>query len=113
MAINVGKLNKRIAFLKVKEESDEYGDHLVTAEIATRWANLKAVRGSEYYEAQKIRQELTYKITCRFLQGITPDMLIAYGDRKFSIVDVINIDEEDEWLEIRATEDIKKPVGGG
>lgn len=110
MAMNVGKLNKRITFMGVTQENDEYGDHPTRSSIRTVWANVKAVRGGEYYEAQRIRPELTYKITCRWFNTITPDMTIDYEGREFQIVDVIDIDEEHTWWEIRATEVIKKKV---
>lgn len=110
MAMNVGKLNKRIRFLQIQQSSDDIGDHPVTDVFISRWANLKAVRGGEYYESQKLRAELTYKITCRWFKGLTPDMIIEYDGRRFEITDAINIDEENTWWEIHATEIIRKRV---
>lgn len=119
--INIGKLNKRITFYRIVQISDELGEHPVEEELKTVWANVKAVRGNEYYEAQKLRGELTFKITCRYFliptkmsdleegtvaeyEEVSPEMIIKYKGRKFAITDAINIDEENTQYEIRATE---------
>lgn len=106
--MNSGALNKRITFNAMSKVSDALGDHLKPEAYKTVWANVKAVRGSEYYEAQKIRNSLTYKITCRYLDGITPEMTITYGTKTMKIETVIDINESHDYLEIQATEIIKK-----
>ena len=59
--INAGKLNKKITFCRMVQQSDSLGEHPVEEEIKTVWANVKAVRGGEYYEAQKLRGEPSFK----------------------------------------------------
>lgn len=111
---NTGKFNKRITFQRIVQKSDSLGDHPVPKEVATRWASVRAVRGSEYYEAQKLRPEKTYVINCRyFLVGgeeLSAEMQILYRGRTLEIVTVINIDEEDQEYEIHATERGEKKV---
>ena len=116
--MNTGKLNKRIAFQKVVQSSDTIGDHPTLETVRTCWANVKAVRGTEYYEAQRIRPEVTFKITCRYFtftedgqpREVGPDMRIQYKGKSLKIVDAINIDEEDREYEIHAVEVIRKKV---
>lgn len=125
--INAGKLDKRITFYRIIQSSDDIGEHPVEEELKTVWADVKAVRGGEYYEAQKLRGELTFKITCRYFliptsvtdldgnpvteyEEVGPDMVIRYKGRKFAITDAINIDEADTQYEIRATEIKRKKV---
>ena len=125
--INAGKLDKRITFCRIVQQSDEIGEHPIVEELKTVWANVKAVRGGEYYEAQKLRGELTFKITCRYFliptkmsdldgnetmryEEVSPEMIIRYKGRKFAITDAINIDEADTQYEIRATEIKRKKV---
>ena len=73
-------------------------------------ANRKSFRrnknslGREYQEAQRIRPELTYKITTRYHKEVTPDMFIKFKDRYFQIVSIINVRERNEMLEIVCTE---------
>lgn len=106
--LNIGKLNRRITFVKPGEDVDEMGqDCQCWEEYKTVWATVKALRGGEYYEAQKIRPELTYKIITRYHSGITPDMKIRFGGRLFEILSCNNVEEADYMLEIEAVEYIE------
>ena len=67
---NTGKFNKRITFQRIVHKSDALGDHPVPEPVATRWASVRPVRGSEYYEAQKLRPEKAYVINCRYFLGM-------------------------------------------
>ena len=111
---NTGKFNKRISFQKIVHKSDTLGDHPVPEIVATRWASVRAVRGSEYYEAQKLRPEKAYVINCRYFlvngKEISPEMQILYRDRVLDIDVAINIDEEDQEYEIHATERERKKI---
>lgn len=111
---NTGKFNKRITFQKIVQKSDTLGDHPVPADVATRWASVRAARGAEYYEAQKLRPEKTYVINCRYFlvdgKELSAEMQILYRGRVLEIVTVININEDDEEYEIHATERGEKKV---
>ena len=112
--MNIGKMSQRVLVQRVVKKSNEYGDHIDFETIKKVWAHVKAVRGSEYYEAQKLRSELTYKITCRYFlineKELTPDMQLLYNRKTLEIVDVINIDEKNKEYEIHAVEKITKEV---
>lgn len=58
--------------------------------------------GREYEESQKIRAEITYKISTRFFRNITPEMRILYDNREFEIVSVLDLNERHEELQIIA-----------
>ena len=46
--INIGKLNKRITFMKLQDKTDELGQSReVLSEFKTVWASLYPVRGAE------------------------------------------------------------------
>lgn len=110
--LNIGKLNRRITFVRLGEGLDEMGqDCQVWEEHKTVWATVKALRGGEYYEAQRIRPELTHKITTRYHSGITPDMKIRFGGKLFEILSCDNVEEANYMLEIQAVEYIEKEGG--
>ena len=70
--MDIGRMDKRVTFLERREAADELGQcRQGMAEVRTVWAAIAPVRGGEYYEAQKLREELTWKIYVRFLPGIT------------------------------------------
>lgn len=109
---NTGKFNKRITFRRIVQKSDTLGDHPVPEDVTTRWASVKGVRGSEYYEAKKLRPEKAFIVHCRYFkiddEEVSPEMTIIYRGRILEIDSVINIDEEDQEYEIRATERTEK-----
>ncbi len=107
--MDIGRTNKRITFCRYAErENALLQTEQELQEVKTVWASVEPTRGREYQEAQRIRPELTYKITTRHHKGITPDMFIKWGDRRFDIVSVINVRERDAMLEIICTENLQK-----
>lgn len=107
--MDIGRTNKRVTFCKYKETKNELiQDEQGLKEIKTVWASVEPTRGREYQEAQRIRSELTYKITTRYHKDITPDMLIKYKDRYFQIVSIINVREGNEMLEIVCIEKVSE-----
>lgn len=110
---NAGKLNKRISFIRKTDGTakDTAGDTIIgTDTFATVWARVDYVKGREYFEAKKFQSELTYRITVRYMQGITPDMVISYNNRTFKIEDIMDPLEYHEVLEIMCFEKVYKIV---
>ena len=107
--MDIGRANKRITFCRYEEKENALSQIEQTLiKVKTVWASVEPTRGREYQEAQRIRPELTYKITTRYHKGITPDMLIKFGERYFNIVSAINVRERNEMLEMICTEKVKK-----
>ncbi len=107
--MDIGRTNKRITFCRYEEKENALSQtEQVLTEVKAVWASVEPTRGREYQEAQRIRPELTYKITTRYHKGITPDMLIKFGERYFNIVSAINVRERNEMLEMICTEKVKK-----
>lgn len=107
--MDIGRTNKRITFYEQDEKENELLQKVqVKTPKKTVWASVEPTRGREYQEAQRIRPELTYKITLRYFNNVTPDMLIKFKDRYFEIVSIINVREKNEMLEIICTEKIEK-----
>lgn len=108
--MDVGRLDKRITLCCYQEVENELEQtEQVLTDYKTVWASVEPVRGREYQEAQKLRPELTYKITTRY-HKISPDMIITYKDRQFEIVSIINIREKNAVLELVCTELINTPL---
>lgn len=107
--MDIGRTNKRITFCRYEEITNALSQsEQALNEVKTVWASVEPARGREYQEAQRIRPELTYKITTRYHKGITPDMFIKFRDRYFEIVSIINVRERNEMLEIVCIEKILK-----
>ena len=112
--IDIGRLNKRITFMQLKDEDEngnpfvnEYGQDIqLLLPYKTVWAAVEPTTGKEYLEAQRIRNELTYKIYTRYFPDITVDMIINYKNRKFKIVSPINYRENNEMLQFICIEQV-------
>ena len=107
--MNVGDLRHRITILTTTESTNEAEDTiLIPATFKTVWASVSPITGRDYVEAKKYQAELTYKITIRYLRGLTPDMTIQFKGRIFLIQAIINPLERNEFLEIMAIEKVIK-----
>lgn len=109
--MDIGRTNKRITFCRYEEKENELmQSEQALVEVKTVWASVEPTRGREYQEAQRVRPELTYKITTRYHKGITPDMFIKFKDRFFNVISIINVRERNEMLEIVCTEKMSEKV---
>nr|DAH06876.1 MAG TPA: head tail joining protein [Caudoviricetes sp.] len=88
----------------IKTVGDQIYAHQLDVKEYAVWASVAPTTGREYEEAQKIREETTYKVVTRYYSDITTDMKILYGLRIFDIISVLNTDERDVELQIVAKE---------
>ena len=110
--MKIGRMAHRVTFMKRQEIIDELGQHKQSlADVCTVWADIAPTKGGEYYEAQKLREELTWNIFVRYLPNITADMVIRHKDRMFQIKSVIDYDFKQRMLKIQCTEYVEN--GGG
>lgn len=109
--MNIGKLNKRVTFLRkddtpniLNQQSKDY------VEIATVWGSCYPARSREYYEIQKLQEEVTWKIYVRFPKSfeVRADMYIRCEGKLFEIQSVIDVDYSHKMLDIDAVEKINK-----
>jgi len=104
--MDFSKLRHRVTFQKpggaVKNAMGE--DVPVYADFATVWAAVEPLTGREYAEAQKIRADTTYRVTTRYIAGITPEMRIVHRDKTLNIASVLNIGERNVELQIMAVD---------
>lgn len=84
-----------------------YAHHMSIKEFAV-WACVAPTTGREYEEAQKLREETTYKITTRYFPNITHDMKIMFGLQVLDIISVLNVNERNTELLIMAKEKDRK-----
>ena len=77
------------------------------------WGSVAPMTGREYDEAQKLREETTYKVVTRYFKDITTDMKILHGLKVLDIVSVLNIGERNTELQIVAKEFDRNGKGEG
>lgn len=87
--VNAGQLNRRIIIGVINdgfnEETgrDEGGEGFKP--LKTVWANVKHVRGSEYFQAAAVNAEKTTIFTIRYQKELTEKHVIKYNDALYNI----------------------------
>ncbi|HJJ78869.1 MAG TPA: phage head closure protein [Methanocorpusculum sp.] len=109
--MNIGRLNKRITFLKLSDERDLLGQSKkVLKPVKTVWGSLYPVRGAEFYEIQKMQARITHKCYVRYAPEIDENCFIEHKGKTYSIESVIDVDLGHKMLEIMCSEHINKEV---
>lgn len=107
--MDIGRMNKRISFLKPVDVENELGQSTTKLKkIKTVWASLEPTRGREYQEAQRLRPELTYKIYTRYFDFVDQDTVIKHGNKYYEIQSVADVRSNHHMLEIYVTEYTKQ-----
>lgn len=100
-----GNLKHKIDFETSAPTQDDFGGVVDGFSVfGQAYASITPISGKEYFSSKQTNAEVSHKIECRFISGITPSMRIAYRARVFSIESVINIREENKTLQIMASE---------
>lgn len=104
--MNPGKLNKRIEFIYKGPGEDEDGYPIEEDWITYRkcWANIRGLKGREFYQAAAVQAQDDKVFTCRYFEGLTPKMHIKYKDKKYNIKSINNLDERNKFYIIHASE---------
>lgn len=104
--VDIGKLNKRITFLKAGDTTDDMGQSKVRwTEHVTVWATVKPYKSTEYRFVNKLKPSVTHRVYVRFRYDITSDMRIKYSERIYEISGPpLDVDERHELLEIQCEE---------
>lgn len=102
--MNAGKLNRRVDFYALEDVRNDL-DMLEQEPmpIFSAWARIEGTRGKEYYEAQRVNNEDTFKITIRYRKGVTADMLIKYAGDTYYINSIVDPFMAHTSLEIYCT----------
>ena len=105
--MGAGKYRHRITFQEPTETLNNVGEPVVSwSDYKTVWAEVKPLKGEEYWASQQVNAEVTHRITIRYLDGITSEMRIKFGDRYFSIEPPLNPDEKNIELVMLCKENV-------
>ncbi len=97
--------NKKIKFVYKGEGTDEHGFPIVGwFTFKEVWAGIRGLRGREFYNAAAVQAQDDKIFNCRYFPGLTPDMFIEYGDKKYNIKSINNLNERNVEYEIYCSE---------
>ena len=70
------------------------------------YAEIKPIKGNEYWASQQVNSEATHRVTIRYIEGVNSEMRIVFGSRYFSIEPPINPDERNVELSMLCKENV-------
>ena len=102
--VRAGNLDRRITIEKNTPVQDSDSGELVAgwATLATMWAQVRPLRGSERFEAQRENAERVSVFRIRHRTDIDETMRIVYGGDEYDIESIAELGRS-EGLEITAT----------
>lgn len=109
IAVDAGKLNRRITIQKQTATVDAKGNQIQTWQnFYTCYAAVNGVSGREYWQARQAHEESTVSFRVRFCEYLkslnTVDYRIAFGGRAYNIIQIDNVLFADSLLNIKGVE---------
>jgi SPP1 family predicted phage head-tail adaptor len=99
MSMVIGKLNKYMSLQSGTNTQDTAGEVTTTyAHYAYAWGSLRPVSGGELTTAKQINESITYRSEIRYNSSIKTEDRIVWETRTFEIVNIMNYDENDEYM---------------
>jgi SPP1 family predicted phage head-tail adaptor len=80
------------------------GSTATWSDVTTLWCAIEPTKGYERYQAMQMQTPITHKITTRYAASVTTACRLKFGDRIFNVVEVINTEERNRFLIIKALE---------
>jgi len=106
---NIGKFLNSVTVQDFTTVSDGAGGLTQTwADTHTFYADIEPMKGREAIEAEQLIGKQPYKFTTRYsseVASIDNESRIEFGTRYFNIHSVVNLNEENEFLEVIAWEE--------
>ena len=105
--VEAGKLRHKIELQSKSRLPDGIGGYTIDWEtVAHPMAWIRPRSGTETVIGMQLQDETTHDIVIRYKasRNVTPEDRILFGNRAFAIIAVINVEERNRWLQIRAIE---------
>ena len=98
-----GKLDRKIIIQELTVTQDAHGEPVDTwADWADVWAEVRDLRGREYFQAQAAQSAIDTLFRIRHIDGLKHEMRISHDDVIYDIKGIARIGRN-EGLEIQAT----------
>ena len=103
--MRAGRLTTHIRIEQLTTLQDPAGQPVESwIPFAVVWAEIKPLRGREFWAARQVQSEVTHKICIRYCSGVNSAMRIAHCGRYFDILSAINVAELNDELEMLCVE---------
>jgi SPP1 family predicted phage head-tail adaptor len=90
----IGNLRERVELQKRTVELDEFGGEEITwVPLATVWARVEPLKGTERFAAQQVIATLAYRVHIRYRGDLGPLDRVIWNEQQLDVQAVINPDE--------------------
>ena len=94
-----GDLRHRLTLEELNRVADDGGGFTESwVAVATIFADVSPISGSERVEADRLTGSVTHDVVLRYRAGVVPAMRFRDGTRIFQIIAVIDVEERRRWL---------------
>lgn len=98
-------MRHRVTIQSVSQASDSQGGYTDTwTDGDTVFASIEPIKAWEKMQAQQMQVPVTHKITMRYRSDVTAASRLKFGTRIFWVKEVINVEERNRFLIIKAQE---------
>ncbi len=91
---------------KILTEDGAGGYSTAWEDVATLWAQITPLRGSETTSGGKISAPSSHRFRVRYSSTVQADMRLLFDGRTFNIRAIQNTDEKNHMLEVLVEEDV-------
>lgn len=103
--MNAGLLRHIVTFQEKSNYQNEFGEEVdYWNDVIKTRVGIFPVGGKDFFAAETVQSEVTHKIKMRYSHLIKPNMRVAFGDRHFDIISVINWQEKNIELQLMCKE---------
>lgn len=110
--LNIGRLSKRVTLCKFTDTEDAMGQSIQSlTKVAEVWGDIYPVRGTEFYEVQKLQSKVTHKCYVRYREefaDVDSNWYLIYGGKIYDIDSAVDVDMERKMIEIRCYERVNR-----
>ena len=103
--VKAASFKHRVTLQSCSQTTDGQGGYTDSwSDVVTLWASIEPLKGYERYQAMQLETPVTHKVTIRYNAAVTTAKRLIYGSRVFNIKEVINLAEENAFMELRVNE---------
>jgi len=98
-------LRHRVTIQTVSRAVDGQGGFTETwVDGDSAYAGITPLKGYQRFQAMQMQTPVTHRVVTRYRADLTTGTRLKFGTRVFWVKEVINVDEQNRFLEIRAEE---------
>lgn len=110
--IDIGTMDRKIDVYGYQDVKNSIGmTEKKPVKLYSTWARIEPLRGREYYEAQRIKDENSFKIIIRYRKNIDSNMLIKYQGYMLQIQNIADPYMAHDTLELHCIERVRGKNG--